>query len=463
MQDGWWFASGEERNGPLSTEQLQALLDAGAVGPATLVWRPGRLAWKPVADVSDFHQDRTSVRVHGAVAEPAHRREPVFDLVTLPAPRLESIRQEDLPDWARTGAPSSSFPVQPAVLHLPLAGPWRRFFAQLLDIWSLCVPVGYLLGMVAGRFWPAFGLWMSSPSSGTGLGFLMIPLALIAQAFVFGLFGTTLGKVLFGVRVTLLGGARPTFLQYFGRLLGLYWAGLGLGVPFVNLVTMWRQYARVKSGQPASYDAARFQVHAVSMGAARRSVAAFCVVAMVAVFGYLQYGDSEANKKYFAGFEWINPISNKRVDIPPGWVFTQQVNAEGDPIFTFSSHAAGVVSVFALEDVDESVTLEQYQRAWISAVRPQMAIDIRADPINVKGRFGLQMRGVMVNNASRRIHTTLVKNGSQVWRVVSVGMNGREPESAATEGLRAALLQSLPDRPERPRRAAPTEGRGAAI
>ena len=81
----------------------------------------------------------------------------------------------------------------------------------------------------------------------------------------------------------------------------------------------------------------------------------------------------------------------------------------------------------------------------------------------VKGRFGLQMRGVMVNNASRLIHTTLVKNGSQVWRVVTIGMNGREPESAATDSLRAALLQTLPDRPERPQRVAPTDERGASI
>jgi hypothetical protein len=49
MEDGWWFASGQD--GPLSTEQLQALFDEGGISPTTLVWRPGRLAWKPVAEV----------------------------------------------------------------------------------------------------------------------------------------------------------------------------------------------------------------------------------------------------------------------------------------------------------------------------------------------------------------------------------------------------------------------------
>jgi uncharacterized RDD family membrane protein YckC len=462
MEDGWWYADDNNRNGPVSTERLQELIREGVVGPRTLVWRPGRLAWKPLIEIAELTQRRPGAPVELKREVLEARREPVFDLAPMPGTGLEPVAVRDLPDWARTEPTRGE--LQSVVLHMAPAGPWPRFFAQLLDIWTLCIPVGFFLGSVAGRIWPAFALWMSSPSSEAGLGLLMVPLALLAQAVVFGLFGTTLGKLLFGVRVVLPGGGRPTFIQYTGRMLRLYWAGLGLCIPFVTLFTMWRQYAIVKAGRPASYDVARYEVHAVPMGTFRRSVAAFSMVALVVGFGYLQYANSEAKNKYFAGFEWRNPISNKHVDIPRGWVFTQQVNTEGDPVFTFSSHAAGVVTIFAMEEGDEEVSLEQYQHLWVAAVRPQMAIDIRAKPVNVRGRFGLQMRGVMVNNASRLIHTTLVKNGNQVWRIVTVGTNGREPESAATEQLRNVLFDSLPDRPQPAQRIRPPETRsGEAI
>ncbi len=75
-------------------------------------------------------------------------------------------------------------------------------------------------------------------------------MALVFEAIVFGLFGTTLGKLLFGVRVRLRDGGRPTFLQYLGRVAWMYLSGLGLGIPFVALFTMGRQFFEVKEGRP---------------------------------------------------------------------------------------------------------------------------------------------------------------------------------------------------------------------
>ncbi|MGO4395723.1 RDD family protein [Variovorax sp. M-6] len=448
MEDGWWYAQGEDRRGPLSTMQVRELFQAGTLGPRTLVWRPGRLAWKPLLEVAELAEDRQEPVLLPPPAVGGETREPGFELVELAKTPPSPEFVPDWPSWARPDHQALGAPRH--VLRLPLAGPWRRFFAQLFDIWTLCVPVGFLLGNVLGRTWPAFALWMSSPGSEAGLGFILVPLALVVQAVIFGLFGTTPGKLILGVEVTLLGGGRPTFMAYLGRLTRLYASGLALGIPLISLFTMWRQYGLVKAGRPASYDAARFQVHAVPMGALRRSVAAAAMIGLFGGFGYLQHLDREAKNSYFAGFDWRNPISDRSVSIPRGWVYTEQVNETGDPIFTFSSHASGVIAFFAMEEGLDSISLDQYQRMWVAAVRPQMAMDARGTPMNVKGRFGLQMRGVMVGNASRRIHTTLVKNGDQAWRVVIVGTSGREPDTSETERLRNALFETLPDRPERP-------------
>ena len=303
---------------------------------------------------------------------------------------------------------------------------------------------------------------MANPNSAGALGLLMTPLALFAEALIFGLFGTTIGKLLMGVRVTLLGGARPTYLQYLGRVLRVYWSGLALGIPLFALFTMWRQHSRLKANKPATYDEARFQVHASPMGAIRRSVSAFAVLAMVVGAGSANYLVQVDQRKYFAGFDWRNPISTKSVAVPPGWVFTQQINAEEDTIFTFSSDAAGVISVFAMEAAGD-LTLEQYQRAWTAAMRPRMYLDVRPSPFVFEGRFGLQIHGVMADNATRRVHVTLIKNGDQIWRIVSVGVSGRDPDSNAARELRAALLKTLPNRPERPEKATPSRASGQPI
>lgn len=448
MEDGWWLADGENRRGPLSTEQVQELVRQGTVGSSARIWRQGALSWKSLNDVAEFARSPDIAWHPPASANPPGRREPVFDVIAVPSPHPG----DELPSWARVAPLPATFSRDVVVLEHPLAGPWTRFLARSLDICVLSVPMHLLLALIAWHYWPAFALWMHSPNSAGGIGLVTIPLALLAESVLFGLFGTTYGKLLLGVRVCLLGGARPSFVQYSRRMLGVYWSGLAVGFPLLSLFTMWRQHSRVKAKRPASYDEGRFQVHVMRMSSGRRTASAFAVVATLVGIGYANYLVQIDQREYLAGYEWRNPISNKTTTIPPGWMFTQQVNAQEDPIFTFSSDAAGVVTVFAMEDAGD-LTLDQYQRDWTAVVRSQMALDIRATPFVFEGRIGLQMHGVMATNATRLIHVTLVKNGHQVWRMVSIGVSGKNPDSKATEALRGALLRTLPERPERPDRA----------
>jgi predicted aspartyl protease len=50
----WWYAEGENRSGPVSPGQLHAFLQAGTISMSTLVWREGRLAWKPLEEVAEL-------------------------------------------------------------------------------------------------------------------------------------------------------------------------------------------------------------------------------------------------------------------------------------------------------------------------------------------------------------------------------------------------------------------------
>ena len=58
--DGWWYVEGENRSGPLSSEQIEELLRAGTVKLTTMVWRDGRLTWMPLYQVPELARGRAA-------------------------------------------------------------------------------------------------------------------------------------------------------------------------------------------------------------------------------------------------------------------------------------------------------------------------------------------------------------------------------------------------------------------
>ena len=153
--------------------------------------------------------------------------------------------------WEKSPADT---PHDDALLSLPLASPWRRWCARLFDLWWECMLIGMVLGMVAGLFAPGLLDMIDSPGGDKLLGLAMLPPALLLDAALMAYFGNTPGKALLGLRVGLVDGRPVSFVQLCWRNLGVWAAGLGLGLPLVNLFTMARQHRRLVSGQAASYD-----------------------------------------------------------------------------------------------------------------------------------------------------------------------------------------------------------------
>lgn len=48
----WFYATGDQPQGPVSEADLDALVKAGAIRPETLVWREGMADWEPFRKVS---------------------------------------------------------------------------------------------------------------------------------------------------------------------------------------------------------------------------------------------------------------------------------------------------------------------------------------------------------------------------------------------------------------------------
>jgi uncharacterized RDD family membrane protein YckC len=402
MQGEWWYSTGDKRKGPVPLQKLRELYLKGSVTESSLVWTDGMDDW-------------------------AHLRE---------VPELAAILRSVPPELP----PASS---RDRLISLPLAGPWRRFFARSIDLWTLGPLTGYLVATAMASFSDGFALWLQRPGSDYAFGWLVLPVILVVEAIIFGLFGTTLGKGLLGVRVTRVSGDRPTFNGYLKRQIGVYWYGLGTGFPLVTLFTMARQYGHLKASRQTAYDSGEFSVRAPRLGILRAVVATVVVGALLLVNGLFQSMSNESQRRLHTETPWTNSVSGRTVSIPAGWIHERQQNDDNQTVHVFAGPNLGVYVVFAHEDIHRSMSLDDYAKAWVSAIRDSMRLSIAGPTTTSAGKPGLQATGTLTGDPGRKVQATLVKSGPRVWRSVLVGTSGQEPANPAASNLQALLFSTV--------------------
>ena len=127
--------------------------------------------------------------------------------------------------------------------------PWARWAARTLDL-AVSTIFGFI---VVGIFLAIIGCDIENISD-AGAMIMGIPAGLLLDALCYQIFGWTLGKWLFAVKVRHHDGFRLTFGEYFKRNCWMTIKGLGLCIPIVTLITEVVQYNRLRAGKCASYD-----------------------------------------------------------------------------------------------------------------------------------------------------------------------------------------------------------------
>ena len=150
----------------------------------------------------------------------------------------------------------------------PIAGPWQRLLARSLDysLESIAFTViifllVFFLRIVSRQFGVTFlsdDVLSGFLSFMTGFilrtAFLYSPFVFLLDSLEYALFGNTLGKYLFSVKVFDMDGQPLTPLAYFKRNMRVYWGGYGLSFPIVSIFTMYTQYKFVSQGLSTTYD-----------------------------------------------------------------------------------------------------------------------------------------------------------------------------------------------------------------
>lgn len=175
-----------------------------------------------------------------------------------------------------------------------MAEPWPRFWARILDIWIEVALIGFAIGFL----WPEiFTLPIFSGQLGNFVfGLLTLPLAFILDAVVHGLFGTTPGKALAGLRVETLHLERVRTTLALRRNLQVYLHGFWLGIPLLSLIAFSRARDRLQTEDATQWDEA-LQTSVFDRGNSMARTVVTAVLALTINFGANIYDRYAAAKQ----------------------------------------------------------------------------------------------------------------------------------------------------------------------
>ena len=242
----WHIVRDGRPTGPIDEAEIARLAGVGGLAPDDLVWRPGLAGWIRAREAPEL-QDV------GRAAPPSAAAECAASAPSESAPPAPPARAAP-DDSLRTsilGLDSPDAEVPPLPAGASLAAPWPRYWARQLDLAFESLLVGFLVGAVAPS--AIAPLWDTSTGRIQG-NMIFVALALLLDAIVMALFGTTLGKALQGLRVRDLKGNSPRLFRALQRNLGVFFAGCGFGVPVISLITYIMNYRRLSSNDLTFWD-----------------------------------------------------------------------------------------------------------------------------------------------------------------------------------------------------------------
>ena len=223
QQNIWYYAQNNERQGPVTLEELRSLCGSGRLSPGDLVWTVGMEQWQAAGEVPALVN-----AFSGLVAAPAPWPDPHMD------------EPQPMPP------PSAGYPSQfPQPLDYATqqdipAGFWMRFAAYLIDAVVLAIP-----GCVITRgIPPLMGVGLpAQPTREEIMSLLFLAcganiIALVIGWLYYPLMESsanqgTLGKMALGIKVTDMAGGRITFGRASGRYFGKILSRLTLGIGYM--------------------------------------------------------------------------------------------------------------------------------------------------------------------------------------------------------------------------------------
>jgi uncharacterized RDD family membrane protein YckC len=267
MQEEWYVELEGVASGPHARQDLWQMRDAGKISVASLVWRQGFADWMRYAEAGLEAKQIPLGTSSGFPSEPEQslgRSDAalVFELPTGGAPRTDTERDHEnnmrrmMTQRNAARGHADFVPGLPA--HAPrleveddgwqwtAPAPWRRYLARTLDILMLGWFTWMVLGIVllsANRALFSMLFTHGGVMNIRALSSVIVSASLIpVQALLIGTSGTTIGKWIFGVRITRRDGRAIGFRAALAREASVFGFGMAGGIPLVAFVPIFIAY-----------------------------------------------------------------------------------------------------------------------------------------------------------------------------------------------------------------------------
>ncbi len=244
----WYYAEGQQRQGPVAAQDLRLLFQRGQITLDTLVWREGMGQWAQLRTVTQELQLETLA----AAAAPSEGFDlrgdyAAIDNGTAPLPGTGPVSSSPYSaPAAAVGGYASAIPVQGA--EVVYAGFWKRFAAYLIDYVILTV-AGAVIGGVLGLGFGAAAVFSDAMQTATVLSQVAGGLVGMALSLAYyGWFhastgGATPGKMAIGIKVVRSNGERLTGARSVGRYFATILSSITLLIGYIMAAFTERKQA----------------------------------------------------------------------------------------------------------------------------------------------------------------------------------------------------------------------------
>lgn len=266
--------------------------------------------------------------------------------------------------------------------------PWRRFFARTLDeavysvIWScfliLVLDVNLLNRSSAANFVDII---------------MTLLLTILLEPVQLSLFGTTLGKWIFGIHIWHNDDRKLSFSEAFERTGQVLFSGLGLHIPIYNYIRLWKSYKACTERETLAWeydsriilkDERAFRtvvyvgVRALLVGVVLLANATAQIPLHRGNLSIPQFCQNYRELAAYYGMESSYTLTNNgewKSNTPEGAVVIDMFGSQAPPAFVFETDADGIIQniSFTVESKTSKETPED-DRPWMSDHQNQMQL-----------------------------------------------------------------------------------------
>ncbi len=239
----WYFADGQDRQGPLSADDMRQRFQRGDITLATLVWREGFAQWAPLSEAVDELQLQNLASAASNLGSGIDLRGDytAIDNATAPLPGTGGGTYSPYTaPAAATGYANAAVVNGQDVVY---AGFWKRYAAYFIDYILLTVvtlPLSMIINLT--------GAGSGNESVQVALTLVVMLLSMVISIGYYAGFhasrgGATLGKMAVGIKVVRGNGERISFLRAFCRYLATIVSSLILMIGFIMAAFTERKQA----------------------------------------------------------------------------------------------------------------------------------------------------------------------------------------------------------------------------